>query len=157
MLFPGEGFSFLCSSQGAYTFIFPVTLSLHIFFNPPADTSAHVPEAPHSLLCGHQSYRAQLQGLLLPRLIFHQKLSFHNWSTRSCTNKNCYMLKETSICHICLYIMTQIMVVALEGEYPNKGTHLVKCMHGTRAAISNQLVFNYLIKLPSILIIEQLV
>lgn len=45
---PSGGFSFLCSSQGAGTFIFPVTLSLHSFFNPPADTSAHVPEAPIS-------------------------------------------------------------------------------------------------------------
>ena len=63
MLFPGEGFHFCVSSQGAYTFIFPATLSVHIFFNPPADTSAHVPGAPRSLLCGHQSYSAQLRGL----------------------------------------------------------------------------------------------
>lgn len=79
---PQREFSFLCSSQGAYTFIFSLTLSLHIFFNPPADTGAHLPEALHSLHCGHQSCRtANFRGLAFlffppSQLIFPSEIEF---------------------------------------------------------------------------------
>lgn len=78
MFFPGESFSFLCSLQGAHTFIFPPTLSLHISFNPPADTGAHLPEALRSLHCGHQSCQTQLRGFF-----FFFTSSFPLPSTRS--------------------------------------------------------------------------
>lgn len=68
---------FFSFSHDAYTFIFLVTsFFLHIFFNPPADTSAHVPEAPPSLLCGHQSYCAQLQSLLFASAHFTSEIEF---------------------------------------------------------------------------------
>lgn len=77
MLFPCEVFFFFFFlTWHLHIYLSSDFFFLHIFFNPPADTSAHVPEAPPSLLCGHQSYCTQLQSLLFASVHFTSEIEF---------------------------------------------------------------------------------
>lgn len=75
--------SFLCSSQGSHTFIFPWTLSLHIFFLIPL----LIPKQPYPRGPGVSStvginLAAYQFGPSLP-LVLHQKSSFQNRSIKT--------------------------------------------------------------------------